>query len=167
MKHVAFIGKAGAGKTEAAEFAVNLGYSRFSFAAPLKLIASQLWGDEFDRVRLQELGVAVRGIDEDAWVNLAIKNIEQAEGPVVIDDCRFPNEYFALRALDFEFFRISAPELSRVNRLQANGKWGGHESLNHISETALDNYACRRIDNDGDLLDFYEKVGHALEVVNR
>lgn len=175
LKNVAFIGKAGAGKTVAALFAAELGYHKMSFATPLKRISAELWGDEFDRVRLQKFGVAVRDIYEDTWCDLLIKDVRAANRysadddprPVVVDDCRFPNEYHALRGEGFEFFRIVADEVTRVNRLQANGKWGGHDSLNHISETALDNFACRRIENDGDVIEFYERVGKALESVNR
>lgn len=166
LKNIAFLGKAGSGKTEAADFAAKLGYTKLSFATPLKDIASLIWGSDFDRVRLQGLGVAVRGLDENAWVRLAVQRIEEQDGPVVVDDCRFPNEYHVLAGMGFKFIRIEAPETTRVNRLQANGKWGGHDSLNHISETALDDTPASTLANDGDLLDFYEKVGTVLERLN-
>lgn len=139
----AFIGKAGAGKTTASDMLVGyFHYTPFSFATPLKTIAGQLWGEKArkDRDKLQRLGVAVREIEQDTWVNLLLKDRENLvpDGPVVVDDCRFENEFTALGAAGFVFIRIEAPREQRIDRLRANGKLTDEAQLDHVSETALD-----------------------------
>lgn len=155
---IAFVGKAGAGKTTAAELLVKgHGYTRLAFADPLKDIARQLWGPsaDRDRVRLQKLGVAVRDIHADTWANLLEDRWHEAHhgacSRVVVDDCRFPNEWWMLRELGFTIVRIDAPTETRKARLMNNGKWGGEESLEHVSETALDDFVPDYVvENAGD-----------------
>lgn len=136
-----FYGKAGAGKTTCANYlTAKHGYSKLSFAAELKRIAVQLWGEEAftDRGKLQALGSTLRKIDEDVWVNCFIREYEASDyGPVTNDDCRFPNEYWRLKERGFLFVRVMAPEEIRVDRLQRNGKLQDLDQLNHESETAL------------------------------
>ena len=151
---IAFVGKAGAGKTTAAEIlATGHGYRRLSLAGPLKDMAVQLWGPAAakDRVRLQRLGVAVRDIDEHTWVDLLARRIFDTREPVVVDDVRFPNEFSRLRGLGFIFVRICAPLEVRKARLLRNGKWAGEAALRHVSEVALDGYVTEyEIDNNDD-----------------
>ena len=109
------------------------GFVRVAFADPLKELALDLdpfieeplgWArlselvkpegsvrDRFEPVKdypdvrrlLQRLGVAVRELDEDFWVDAAFETISQLwdsrEEPIpgfVIPDVRFPNEYLAI-----------------------------------------------------------------------
>jgi dephospho-CoA kinase len=147
---IALIGKAGAGKTTAAEYLVDkCGYTRVSFAQPLKDIAVQIWGRDAatDRAKLQGLGCAVRDIESDAWCNMAVRRIHElrrlGNGATrfVVDDCRFPNEYWALKELGFVVVRVWAPRNVRVVRLRGNGKLQDESQLEHVSETALDDFA--------------------------
>jgi hypothetical protein len=146
LPDIAIVGKAGAGKTTAAEHLhCRHGYLRVSFANILKDVAATIWGPEArtDRDKLQRLGVAVREIDQDAWVNAARRTIEgpgygKRGFPIVVDDCRFPNEYWMLKELGFRFLRVHASETLRVDRLQRNGKLQDISQLNHVSETAID-----------------------------
>lgn len=147
--NICFIAKAGAGKTTAAEYLSDkCGYQRVSFASPLKDIAVSIWGRDAatDRAKLQGLGVGVRDLDEDAWCNMAVRRIKDlhASGRAsrfVVDDCRFPNEYWALKELGFVMVRIWAPRNARVVRLRGNGKLQDESQLEHVSETALDDFA--------------------------
>jgi dephospho-CoA kinase len=148
---IALIGKAGAGKTTAAEYLVEkCGYRRLSFAAPLKEIAVRIWGKEAmtDRAKLQGLGVAVREIEEDSWCDMLTRQVRDLRAsvaggtqPFVVDDCRFPNEYWALKELGFVVVRIWAPRNARVVRLRGNGKLQDESQLEHVSETALDDFS--------------------------
>lgn len=153
LPDIAFIGRAGSGKSTAAQYLFNRHeYATLSFASRLKTVASQIWGDDPGREKLQRLGVAVREIDRDAWVHpitSIINGREPGAPPAVIDDCRFPNEYEALKGLGFVFVRITAAQSTRVDRLKANGKWENEEQLEHISETALDGYEVDHTINNG------------------
>lgn len=154
--HVAFIGRAGSGKTTAADYLVaKYGYRRISFAALLKDVAVQLWGDtaRMDRDKLQKLGVAVRSIDPNTWVDAALRRVDESGVSVVIDDCRFPNEFGALQKRHFVFVRLEAPVDVRVHRLQVINKFQNHEQLEHISETALDGVAGDHVIENTDELD--------------
>lgn len=149
----AFVGKAGAGKTTCAEILVKeFGYVRLSFAEPLKLMC----GTTTDRTLLQRVGVGVRELVPDGWVNLLLHDLNRREanahaaGRYVIDDCRFPNEAQALLTHGFRLVRVVAPTHTRVDRLKRNGRLQDEAQLSHPSETALDEFkAHHRIVNDG------------------
>lgn len=137
--HIAFIGRAGAGKTTAAELLVKrFGYERLSFAAPLKVML----GTTSDRARMQEFGIAVRTAHEDAWVNLLIDGYINGDyDAVTVDDCRFPNEAHRLKVEGFIIVAVVADHGRRVSRLRANGKLQDESQLEHESETSLDDFA--------------------------
>ncbi len=139
LPNIALIGKAGAGKTTAAHALSTYGYTPLSIAGPLKRVAALIWGTaaRTDRDKLQRLGVAVRGIDPDAWINLLIARLDD-ESRVCVDDVRFPNEVAALKRAGFTFVRVNAARNERVRRLRANGKLQDESQLEHESETAID-----------------------------
>lgn len=164
---ICFIGKAGAGKSTAAEFLVPSGYLKCSFAAPLKDIAVRIWGfgAEKDRTKLIDLGMAVRKIDPDAWANLLVKELPGEA--VVIDDCRFENEYWNLKAGGFVFVRITADEDVRLRRLQANGKPITVEQMQSPSECELDDFKTDyTIANNGDYDTFISAVAGVVGRIN-
>ncbi len=84
--------------------------------------------EEIPEVReiLQRLGVAMREIDEDFWVRAAWKDVERATGPVVVTDCRFPNEALKIITSGSHLVRVVRPGLESDDT--------------HESETALDNF---------------------------
>lgn len=154
---IAFLGHMGSGKSTAAELLVeHFGYTRLSFAGThaggLRDVATRMWPDALnDRDKLQRLGMAGRAIDENVWVNAALRSIDphRNPGPFAIDDCRFPNEALALKDRDFITIRLAAGRNTRLARLQANGKLTDEAQLDHASETALDDFAHDyRIIND-------------------
>jgi hypothetical protein len=148
LPHIAFIGKAGAGKSTAADILVErFGYEKLSFAAPLKAGCAT----QTDRSLLQRVGHGVRALHEDFWVNLFLAEVERREVVVgygehvlpprfVVDDCRYPNEVQALKAHGFVIVRIAALQQTRIDRLKQNGKLQDEDQLNHESETALDEF---------------------------
>lgn len=171
LPNLAFIGKAGAGKSTAAQALLQShrgaeGYHLLSFAAPLKKIAQQIWGPaaDTDRGKLQALGTAVRDIDEEAWVNLWRRSAKQLGGPLVTDDLRFPNELWAASAEGFTVVRILAARDQRIARLTALGKLQSEAQLEHPSETALDHMvADYTIDGSGSPVDLAEQVFDIVE----
>lgn len=137
------------------------GYTRLGFADPLKDMAremnpvlrlDELGGDvttlndilsfyswdeakeSFPEVRqyLQNLGVAVRNnVGENAWVQALAERAYLVLGPVVITDCRFPNEAQWIVGQGGETVRIKRP---------------GQESRDlHVSETALDAWVTHHV----------------------
>lgn len=170
---IAFIGKMGAGKTTAAEYLFNRGdlpYNLIRFAAPLKRIAVEIFGEgsDTDRELLQWLGTdVVRARDTDAWARITGVTIDDlGDGSaIVIDDCRFPNEYAVLRERGFTFCRIVAEEALRIDRLQKIGKLTDLDQLQHASEIALDDIqADQTIENNHDDFDaFYTEVNRVVQ----
>lgn len=119
---IAFTGKAGAGKSTAADILVAQGWTRVKFAAPLKAMCraigmteAQIEGDEKElpsplmqghtpRYVMQTLG-AEWGRDLigpsfwiDLWEDSAARCLDEG-GRVVVDDCRYPNEADVIRKL--------------------------------------------------------------------
>lgn len=147
---IAFVGKAGSGKTTCAQYLQdNFGYTPMSFAQSLKDVAVRLYGEQArsDRGLLQDVGLALRTVDPDVFARATVRQIDQlrkvrALDPrasfVAIDDCRFENEYDALKAAGFVFVRLECGRFQRIDRLKATGKFQNEEQLEHVSETALD-----------------------------
>ena len=99
---------------------------------------------ENDEVRrfLQNLGVAVRGLDPDVWV----RPVFDALAPhTVISDVRFPNEAEAVLAAGGQLWRVVRP--------------GTAPARGHISDTALSDYPTDRVlDNSGTIDDLRRQV---------
>lgn len=145
MRNIAFAGQMGAGKSTATDYLVeNYGYNAAKISRPIYEIAEMLWGPEArkDRAKLQDLGMKMREIDPDVWINyyveVTIGEALDGEGPYANDTMRFPNEYWALRNKgDFVTIRVNCPEAKRVDRLQKIGRIQDLDRLHHESETAL------------------------------
>ena len=58
---------------------------------------------------LPRLGRAVRGQDPDFWLDMGLRSFNEASGPVVVTDVRFPNEADAIRASGGRLVRIVRP----------------------------------------------------------
>ncbi|MGP3750883.1 hypothetical protein [Streptomyces sp. IBSNAI001] len=176
MGNIGIIGRARVGKDTAGQWLVdNRGYRRIGFADALKEAALKLdpivntmrggsdwrlsqvvsvygWEEakEYGEVRriLQELGAAVRAIDEDFWLRTAMAKVQAANEdgvPAVVTDVRYPNEAASLRRAGFHLVYIERSDV---------------EQLNHESEGALTTsdatYYIRN--KSGDLPGFLEDV---------
>lgn len=167
--NIAFCGKAGSGKTTCAEILRDeLGYTPVSFAGLLKGVAALIWDERArtDRDKLQRLGVAVRDIDPDAWVNATLREVASyTDGRSwVNDDLRFPNEYWALKEAGWVIVRVVADRPMRVLRLRANGKLQDESQLEHVSETALDDLQPDYwLHNHTDIFDLHDDLAEILD----
>jgi hypothetical protein len=92
-----------------------------------------------NRALLQDLGTETgrRYFGEDIWVNTVLEQTKDYEN-VVVDDCRYQNEFEALRKAGFATIRIEVPhniQMVRVHELYGTMDDG---KLNHPSELDLD-----------------------------
>ena len=138
------------------------GFTRLGFADPLKALAEEMdpilfvaeldhepvrlshllsiftWDEAKERyaeVRqyLQNLGVAVRNnVVENAWIQALAERAYATPGPVVVTDCRFPNEAQWITGLGGETVRIKRPAADSSRDL-------------HVSETALDAWVTHHV----------------------
>lgn len=122
-------GRAGAGKSTAAQVLVDAGWHRVKFADPLKdmlralglpdrhiegdlkEVPCALLGGRTPRYAMQTLGTewGRNLIAQTLWLDLAQRRIENAISAgrsVVVDDVRFPNEAALLRRLGGSVLRI-------------------------------------------------------------
>ena len=135
---IAFLARAGSGKTTATKYLIeNHGAVHVSFAGPQKELArgllefsdEQLYGslketiDEryglTPRTFLQRLGNQARQvIGETVWIDAAVNTINQPfnEGRlIVIDDCRYPNEAETIAAMaGGHVIKIISPDRTSV-----------------------------------------------------
>lgn len=145
MGNIGIVGRARVGKDTAGAWLVeNRGYRRIGFADPLKEAAARLnpivtvavgepmrlsdvlhglsWDEAketFPEVRriLQELGAAVRSIDEDFWLRAAMARVQKANEagvPVAITDVRYPNEAASLKRAGFHLVYIERPDVEQL-----------------------------------------------------
>lgn len=143
--NIALIGPQGSGKTTLAKYlAASKGFARHSFADALREeIAAAMATPEFPagRIRaqmddpvlkaswrplMQLWGSEIRRdlFDRDYWVRKLEDVIQSADHrrPIVVDDCRYPNEHEMLLRHGFKFIKLAPhPE-------------GRHVEDNHSSE---------------------------------
>lgn len=96
---------------------------------------------------LQHLGASVRELDPDFWLNIALRSIDAADTwnmPIVVTDCRYPNEAETLRKRGFLMVEI--------RREEATGD-------SHESENALKDFRADRIlHNNNSVFDLHTAV---------
>lgn len=81
------------------------------------------YGDEYRRL-LQVLGTdCIRAVDQDFWVNAAVKQMTDPDGKYVFDDVRFPNEADTIKHYNYwGLWNVTRPGYVAVN---------GHASEQH------------------------------------
>jgi hypothetical protein len=130
---------------------------RFGFADALKEMAVQQfdWNgakDETGRKLLQNLGVAMRSVDENYWVRKVMDRLPYLNDDtqvVFITDCRFVNEADAIRKqAGGVVWRVNRPSMPFTDT--------------HVSETALDDYEFDYVINADTLDDLFKGVKDGL-----
>jgi hypothetical protein len=156
---IAFTGRAGSGKSTAAQALVDRdGYIRCSFAQPIKDMVKAMgisyaemtdakiknmpnpdYGDKSPRYIMQTLGTewGRNMIDPDIWINVWRRKLPpRAIYNIVVDDCRFENEVQIVKTL--------GGIVIKVNRISAN------TTVTHHSEV-VPGYYDGVINNEGDI----------------
>jgi len=160
---IAFSGKMQVGKTTSADYLVQrYGFIKLSFAGKLKEIAKDLWPEQFEcdqkpRKLLQDLGMKMREIDQDVWVNYVLRIVRSLpkESNIVIDDLRFMNEYKALKNEGFV--------VVLVLRDVPPSPFGNHPSEKEVEQMPYDMLVL----NTGTLDRLYEKLDKIMEMVGK
>jgi hypothetical protein len=134
---IAMTGKMGVGKDICIKYLINkYGGTKIAFSDYLYDIlhyAQKVCGFKLqkDRKFLQFIGTDWgREKDDNVWINLTLKKIKKTQGYIYISDCRFVNEFNALKNDDFIIIKIVR------NKIDYNREGTG--TRNHISETELD-----------------------------
>jgi hypothetical protein len=174
---IALVGNAGAGKSTVAEYLMEVHrYKLVKFAGPLKtmLRAIGLDDEEIEGERKEvpcdllcgktprhamvtlgtEWGRDLIGVNfwSGLWQEDAAMHINSGYN-VVVDDCRFPNEFAAVRSMNGIAWRITRPDHA------------GSSIPGHRSEGALAAYynSMRELVNDSDITALHLKVFDALK----
>lgn len=177
---VCISGKIGSGKTTLSKYiqsSVNLSegkypYERKSFAENVRQVTSILTGigvedlrSDVDKNRfiteyqktigeiLQNVGTGMRQtVHPDVWIN-SLFSIFTPDSYWIIDDVRFENEAEKIKAMGGILIRLEGdPGLARAK---------SQRNLNHISETALDNYTGFSIKintNENSVEDIFKQI---------
>lgn len=169
-------GKIGAGKTTFSNYLQTKyeGLEPHSFAENIRQMMAIFINRPVDRLRsatdketmtcmgktvgvlLQELGTEVgRKVNPDAWVLSLFEYYDRETSYWIIDDVRFPNEA--------DFIKKMGGCVIRLNGDPGNVRKNSTRDLNHISETALDDYT------DFDVVIDTEKYGSSqmIDEINR
>ena len=166
MKVICISGKARHGKdTAAARIEDELRYKGYKvlvahYADLLKYICRTFFGwngkkDEEGRRILQYVGTdVIRKQIPNYWVDFIISILTLFKNEwdyVLIPDCRFPNEIERLKQSGIETYTL------RIERENFKSDLT-EEQLNHISETALDNFKFDCVIKNTSLNEFYDHI---------
>jgi len=116
---LALSGPRACGKSTIAKHLVNNhGYTRLAFADTLREIA-KCAGDQFidDRNYLARLGTTLREMWPRFLLDVITQKIARIEGPVVIEDIRFPTEFDFCKSIGAVTIRFEIPREEQLMRL--------------------------------------------------
>lgn len=157
---LALSGPRACGKSTIANHLVNHhGYTRIAFSDALRQIASCASEAYInDRTYLARLGATLREMWPTFLLEVAQHRIERVEGPVVIEDLRFPTEVEFAATMGATTIRFDISKDEQLRRLNArDGKQGSeaHELLDCMDEHLLDDIECwdRVCKAEGDFLE--------------
>jgi len=173
---IAICGRMAAGKTTLANLiinGVNDDVVKLSMAGQVKAIAHDLFKmTDKDRPLLQKIGMKMREIRHDVWLDYVIAESEEYDNPQIvriIDDVRFINEATKLKENGWKIVRISIDENTQLERLKATyDDWEIHwENRNNPSEAEVDKISEEVIDwfVDANLVyDFAEELIYSINM---
>ncbi len=181
--NIYLVGGGGAGKTFLANYLIKkYGYCHGKVANNVYMIAEKYLGmTKKDRVILQHLGTDVgrRKIDENMWINRFVddiwiaqetsKDLYQKELKFVVDDCRFKNEHLTFKEHGWIGLYLDVSDEIRIKRLEGRDGNAQESTLNHESETALNEFKDEliKIDVSGSLEQSYENLEQTLEYIRK
>ena len=171
---IAICGRMAAGKTTLANLiinGVNNDVVKLSMAGQVKAIAHELFKmEDKDRPLLQKIGMKMRGIRHDFWLDYVIAEADEYDNPQtirIIDDVRFINEATKLKENGWKIVRISIDENTQLERLKTTYlDWEIHwENRNNPSEAEVDKISEEVIDwfvDANHVYDFAEELIYSI-----
>ena len=164
------------GKTLASNVLTHQGFTRLSFAAPLKRMCIEflmMLGyskaaaleyvftnkealipeiNQTPRHLMQTLGTewGRNLIDNDVWLTIFEQTSKEFD-KIVVDDVRFPNEAEKIKQMGGEMWKVVRPSASHNGAHSSEGQLDGWNGFDHV------------IYNDGTLVEFREKVDAVIK----
>lgn len=142
---IGICGRMASGKTSLArEIIVNHGEGEvLSLATEVKNVAKRIFGmKDKDRPLLQKIGMKMREIEENVWLDFLLRQADNSsKNIVVVDDVRFINEVEKMRDAGFVMIKIVVDEKIQKDRLMETypKDWEIHwENRNNSSEVQVD-----------------------------
>ncbi len=146
---IAIMGKMCSGKTTLSNHIKQFLTSKYSIELKSKTFAGKVYELAYDlfnmdrqkkdRKLLQTIGTLMRSVDEEVWVKYLMKNTQYSN--VIVEDCRYENEFAALEKEEFIFIKIDIEKEYQVYRLRRTypDTYIEHiNNLNHASETGIE-----------------------------
>ncbi len=146
---IGVIGKMCSGKTTLSNYikghlmrTYGIHMESMTFAGKLYELAYDLFDmdkNNKDRRLLQMIGSNMRAIDKDVWVKYVMKKSRKKD--VMVEDCRYRNEFEALVREGFIMIKINIDEEYQIERLRNTypETYEKHiENLHHASEMDID-----------------------------
>jgi uridine kinase len=158
-KHIklAIMGKMCSGKTTLSNHIksflkneYNIELKSHTFAGKVYELAYDLFNmdkQKKDRKLLQTIGTLMRSVDEEVWVKYLMKNTKNSH--VIVEDCRYENEFAALENEDFVFIKIDIDREYQIYRLRRTYPETYIEhinNLNHASEIGIEKIPNEKFD---------------------
>ncbi len=178
---IAIIGKMCSGKTTLSNYIhkylkekYNIQLQSLTFAGKVYDLAYELFDmdpNNKNRKLLQNIGTLMRSIDENVWVKYVMKKSKNTD--VMVEDCRYENEFNALYENGFYLIKIKIDEEYQEERLRRTypDTYQQHlDNRGHASETGIDRIEddkCKLIinarDNELNFEIVREKIDRYLE----
>ena len=172
---IAICGRMAAGKTTLANLIINgindYDVVKLSMAGQVKAIAHDLFKmEDKDRPLLQKIGMKMREIRHDVWLDYVIAEADEYDNPKIIriiDDVRFINEATKLKENGWKIVRISIDENTQLERLKNTyDNWKIHwNNRNNPSEAEVDKISEEIIDwfvDANHVYDFAEELTYSI-----
>lgn len=180
LSNIYLTGFAGSGKTYCCNYLKEkYSYTQAKMANPVYMLAEKYFGmKNKDRKLLQTIGTDVGRdlIEHNLWVNRFQEDIDIVEETAKIlnkeirfvsDDVRFKNENDILKEMGWIGIFLKVPEEVRVKRLENRDGSAQVDTLNHKSETSIDEFKDDLIplDASGTLEETYNNLEQILNQI--
>lgn len=162
-------GKRGSGKDTVADHLVkNYGYERFSFGDKIRSIAKSFGIDDPKKeqlVAITNMGYQLLG--PNVWINLAIRDLNEINKPIVITDMRYPDiyKYFLFKRRFFPVGVVSQDKDNYNRVIKRDGRFPD-KLTNEKSEKNLEGFVGYPIFNFSTISDLNEEVDNLIDLIS-